>query len=112
MGKPVKGLYVFGDFCLNAGERLLRRQGVDIPLPPKVFDILLVLVENHGHVVDKERLMNEVWPDSFVEENNLNVYVSTSRKTLGEAPEGLKYIETLPKRGYPFAAGVTQVIAE
>jgi DNA-binding winged helix-turn-helix (wHTH) protein len=73
MSKQVNDLYEFGDFRLKVSERLLQRQGIDVPLPPKVFDILLVLVKNHGHVVDKERLMNEVWPDTFVEENNLKV---------------------------------------
>src|SRR5690242_13854468 len=110
MNRQSDKLYEFGDFRLNTSERLLQKQGVDIPLPPKVFDILLVLVENHGHVVDKEQLMNEVWPDTFVEENNLKVYISGLRKALGENPEGKKYIETLPKRGYRFAAGITRLV--
>lgn len=112
MSKQVNDLYEFGDFRLKVSERLLQRQGVDVPLPPKVFDILLVLVQNHGHVVDKERLMNEVWPDTFVEENNLKVYISTLRKTLGESAEGQKFIETLPKRGYRFATGITRLVDE
>jgi DNA-binding winged helix-turn-helix (wHTH) protein/TolB-like protein/Tfp pilus assembly protein PilF len=110
MNKQPDKLYEFGDFRLSVSERLLQRQGVDVPLPSKVFDILLVLVQNHGHVVDKERLMNEVWPDTFVEENNLKVYISSLRKALGENPEGQKYIETLPKRGYRFAAGITRLV--
>lgn len=110
MNRQSDKLYEFGDFRLNASERLLQKQGVDIPLPSKVFDILLVLVENHGHVVDKEQLMTQVWPDTFVEENNLKVYISGLRKALGENPEGKKYIETLPKRGYRFAAGITRLV--
>ncbi|MBI3653385.1 MAG: winged helix-turn-helix domain-containing protein [Acidobacteria bacterium] len=112
MSKPPDDLFVFGDFHLKANERLLQRRGVDVPLPPKVFDLLLVLVQNHGRVVDKEQLMNEVWPDTFVEENNLKVYISTLRKVLGESTEGQKYIETLPKRGYRFAADLTRLAAE
>jgi DNA-binding winged helix-turn-helix (wHTH) protein/TolB-like protein/Flp pilus assembly protein TadD len=109
MNKQSDKLYEFGDFRLNVSERLLQKQGIDVPLPSKVFDILLVLVQNHGHVVDKERLMNEVWPDTFVEENNLKVYISGLRKALGETPEGRKYIDTLPKRGYRFAAGIVRL---
>jgi DNA-binding winged helix-turn-helix (wHTH) protein/TolB-like protein/Tfp pilus assembly protein PilF len=110
MNRQYNKLYEFGDFRLNASERVLQRQGTDVPLPSKVFDILLVLVENHGHVVDKEQLMNEVWPDTFVEENNLKVYISSLRKALGENLAGQKYIETLPKRGYRFIAGITRLV--
>ena len=81
-----------------------------ITLPPKVFDTLIVLVENSGHVLSKEELMQQVWADSFVEENNLAQNISVLRKTLGETKD-VKFIETVPKRGYRFLAPV-QVIVE
>jgi DNA-binding winged helix-turn-helix (wHTH) protein/pimeloyl-ACP methyl ester carboxylesterase len=107
-GKQAIRFYAFGDFRLDAGERvLLGGRGV-VPLTPKAFDTLLVLVENSGHVIGKEELMRRVWPDSFVEENNLAQNISMLRKALGEEG-GQKYIETVPKRGYRFSAGVTEV---
>ncbi len=112
MSRPISHLYEFGEFRLNATERLLQRQGVEVPLPPKVFDLLLALVENHGHVVTKEQLLNQVWPDTFVEETNLKVYVSTLRKALDDSGEGAKFIETLTKRGYRFAAPVTEILPD
>ncbi len=92
-------LYQFGPFCLNAGERVLLRDGRLVPLPPKALSTLLVLVRNMGHVVEKEVLMAEVWPDEDVEEGNLAQHICTLRKALGENPN---YIETIPRRGYRF----------
>lgn len=100
---------MFGEFQISATERLLKRGGQNIPLPPKVFDLLLVLVTRPGQVVTKDELMNEVWPDTFVEETNIKVYVSTLRKALGENGDGAKFIETLPRRGYRFVSPVTQI---
>jgi pimeloyl-ACP methyl ester carboxylesterase/DNA-binding winged helix-turn-helix (wHTH) protein/class 3 adenylate cyclase len=85
------------------------RGGAPVPLTPKAFDTLLVLVENNGHVLSKEELIQKVWPDSFVEENNLAQNISILRKALGEAPAGLKFIETVSKRGYRFVADVREV---
>ena len=78
-----------------------------MPLTPKHFDVLRVLVQHSGHLVEKERLLKEVWPDSYVEEGALNRSVSVLRKALGESASGQKYIETVPKRGYRFVAPVT-----
>ncbi len=105
-------LYEFNEFRINVAERLLQRRGADVPLPPKVFDLLLALVERHGQVVTKDQLLSEVWPDTFVEETNLKVYVSTLRKVLSDGSEGATFIETLPKRGYRFAAPVTKVLPQ
>ena len=102
-GKP---LYEFGSFLLDAAECRLLREGESIPLPPKVFDLLVILVDNNGRIIEKEDLMNRLWPDSFVEENNLTVNISLLRKTLGDGLDGKKYIETIPKRGYRFVADV------
>jgi DNA-binding winged helix-turn-helix (wHTH) protein len=100
--------YEFGRFRLDATERVLRRDQDLVPLTPKVFDILLVLVERGGHVVEKDDLMKRVWPDTFVEEGNLTQSVSLLRKALGEAPGGPQFIETISRRGYRFVAEVRE----
>jgi Tol biopolymer transport system component/DNA-binding winged helix-turn-helix (wHTH) protein len=106
------GFYEFGDFRLDAAKRLLLREGVVVPLTPKAFDVLLLLVSRQGHVVSKEELMNRVWPDTIVEENNLNVNVSLLRKTLGEKPNDHQFIVTVPGLGYQFVAEVRSVGGE
>ena len=80
------------------------REGQPITLRAKIFDTLCVLVEAHGRLVDKDELINRVWPDAVVEEGNLAHNISALRKTLGEPATGQKYIETVPGRGYRFAA--------
>jgi Tol biopolymer transport system component/DNA-binding winged helix-turn-helix (wHTH) protein len=95
----------FGRFSLDLTEHRLLREGVQVPLTPRVFDLLTVLVENAGHLVEKERLLKEVWTDAFVEESNLTRAVSVLRKALGET-EAERFIETVPKRGYRFVAAV------
>jgi DNA-binding winged helix-turn-helix (wHTH) protein len=82
--------YEFGRFRLDATERVLLRGRELVPLTPKVFDILLALVEHGGHLVEKDDLMKMVWPDSFVEEGNLTQNVSLLRKALGLARTGLR----------------------
>jgi eukaryotic-like serine/threonine-protein kinase len=94
----------FGTFRLDGSRHLLYRDGRVISLPPKAADVLIVLVENHGEIVEKSELMRAVWPDTFVEEANLAVYISQLRKTLGE--NGEQYIETIPRRGYRFVGRV------
>ena len=84
------------------------RDGSALPLAPKAFDILLLLVQNSGHLVKRDTLMEAVWPDSFVEETNITVNISFLRKTLGAAGDGQPYIETVPRRGYRFNGGVTE----
>ena len=101
--------YEFGPFRLNARQHLLLRNGKVVPLPPKAIDLLVALVENGGKVLDKEELMKQVWPDSFVEEANLSHHVFRLRKALDEGGDANKYIETIPRRGYRFVAGVTEV---
>jgi len=109
MSRQVKQLYEFGPFCLDPAEHTLSRDGRPIPLRPKVFDLLLVLVENRGHLVDKEKLMSSVWTEQFVEEGNINKNISMLRQALGESDSGHKFIETVPKRGYRFVADVREV---
>ncbi|HEY1893229.1 MAG TPA: transcriptional regulator, partial [Chthoniobacterales bacterium] len=101
-------LYEFGDFRLDTAKRILRRlDGTTVPLTPRVFETLLYMVEHHDTVLDKERLMEAVWPDSIVEENNLSQNISTLRRIFGETPGSHSYIVTVPGRGYRFVAAVS-----
>lgn len=99
-------VYEFGDFRLDAGKRLLWRADEEVRLTPRVFETLLYLVEHHNTVLDKERLMEAVWPDSIVEENNLTQNISTLRRVFGETPGSRHYIVTVPGRGYRFVAKI------
>jgi TolB-like protein/Tfp pilus assembly protein PilF len=101
--------YEFGPFRVDARERQLLRAGELVPLTPKVFDILLVLVKNAGHILTKEEVMVQVWPDASVEEGNLARNISTLRSALGERRRKYQYIETIPWRGYRFVAPVKRV---
>jgi DNA-binding winged helix-turn-helix (wHTH) protein len=91
-------IYEFGDWRLDPAEHLLLRNGSPVPLGPKVFDTLVVLVENAGRLVTKDEFMKRVWPDSFVEDLALTQNISQLRKILGNGEEPV--IETVPKRGY------------
>ena len=108
MGSSDKRFYEFGPFRLDAAEHIVLRDGQIIPLTPKVFEILLVLVENSGHVVDKDELLQKVWSETFVEETNLTKNISILRKILSDGDAGKSFIETIPKRGYRFVAEVTK----
>lgn len=107
MSSSIRQLLRFGPFELDRAARTLRRDGGLVPLPPKAFDLLVVLLESHGAVVDKSTLMQRLWPDTFVEEGNLPVTVFALRKALGEPAD--QYIRTVPRRGYCFAEPVTVV---
>ncbi len=111
MSKPLQSreLYDFGAFRLDAAERALTKNGQVIPLTPKAFDTLVVLVRNSGHVVEKDELLKEVWPDTFVEEGVLAVNVAAIRKALSDGEEGRSYIETVPRRGYRFIGEVQAI---
>ncbi len=98
-------IFRFGTFELNAAERTLTHVGRAIQLAPRVFDTLHILVENHGRVLSKDRMLSEVWEGSFVEENNLAQNISLLRKILG-GKDGKKFIETVPKFGYRFVEKV------
>jgi len=107
-----KNLYQFGPFELDPAERLLVFNRRAVPVTPKAFDMLVFLVERSGHLCQKDELMKALWPDSFVEEGNLSVTVSSLRKVLGDDRGQQRYIETVSKRGYRFAAAVNHVIQE
>ena len=109
MSLQTNHFYAFGPFRLDSERRVLVRNGVPVPLGPKVAETLLVLVESAGHLVDKDDLMRRVWPDAFVEEGNLNKNIFVLRKLLGEWDGNREYIETVPKRGYRFVAPVEEV---
>ncbi len=100
-------IYEFGAFRLDATHRVLLTDGQPVAIPPKELDTLLVLVESHGLLVEKQQLMDRVWPGVFVEEGNLSRHISYLRNRLGDSANGSKYVETVPKRGYRFVAPVT-----
>jgi TolB-like protein len=103
MSAPAKRFYEFGPFRLDVTERMLTREGRPVALTLKAFDTLLLLVENCGHLVEKEKLLDTVWRDSFVNEGVLSVNIFYLPKALGE-----EWIETVPRRGYRFVAPVTE----
>src|SRR5438034_10530294 len=102
MTGQTQSVYEFGVFRLNSASRVLQRQGDVVPLKPKVFDTLLVLVQAGGQLLTKEQLMGAVWPDTAVEENNLTQNISALRRVFGEQPDKHRYIVTVPGRGYRF----------
>src|ERR687895_177053 len=100
-------VYIFGPFVADTREGLLLRDGRPVPLTPKAFETLVALVERSGHCLAKDELMRRVWPDSFVEENNLSQNISQLRRALQtEGEDAARYIETVPRRGYRFNATV------
>ena len=101
----INGICEFGEFRLDAQTRILRRGQDLVPLTPKAFEVLLVLIEKSGQVVAKDELMKAVWPDSFVEESNLTQTVFMLRKALGEIRDQ-PYVLTVPGRGYRFVANI------
>jgi pimeloyl-ACP methyl ester carboxylesterase/DNA-binding winged helix-turn-helix (wHTH) protein/class 3 adenylate cyclase len=107
-----KRFYLFGVFRIDVTERVLFGEKGPIPLTPKAFDTLLFLVENNNHTLGKQELIETIWPDSFVEENNLAQNISILRKALGQTADGQDYIQTVPKRGYRFAAAVKEEFEE
>lgn len=104
-----KHIYIFGPYHLDTVEHLLTLNEQIVPLPPKVIDTLSILVENRGRVISKDELMQSLWPDTFVEESNLTQNISQIRRALSDGSPEIKYIETIPKRGYRFTVDVQTV---
>ena len=102
-------IYEFGPFRVDPRKRLLLHNGNQVRLPAKAFEILLVLLEGEGRLVEKDELMRRVWPDAVVEENNLTVNMSALRRSLTESPGEHRYVVTVPGRGYQFVADVRQL---
>ena len=109
MATEIKQLYEFGPFRLDPDKLLLLRDDRPVPLPPKAFETLLVLVQHSETVVLKDDLMKSVWPDTFVEESNLAQNIFVLRKTLAETVGDHRYIVTVPGRGYRFTEKVRLV---
>jgi TolB-like protein/DNA-binding winged helix-turn-helix (wHTH) protein/Tfp pilus assembly protein PilF len=106
---PVQKLYEFEDFRFDAEHLMLYRRGESIPLAPKAAETLLVFIERRGQILSKEELIEQIWPDAFVEESNLFLYLFVLRKTLGKQKDGTPYLETLRRRGYRFNGSVQLV---
>ena len=103
-GLETRPCYEFGAFVLDTIQHALLKQGTPVPLTPKTYDTLLILVQNNGRMLSKEELMQALWPDSYVEESNLTQQVSMIRKALGESASEPRYIVTVPGCGYRFGA--------
>ena len=106
MSDQPQRFFEFDNFLVDSQQRMVLRDGVPLDLTPKVFDILLELIESSGRVLEKKELMEHVWPDSFVEESNLTQHISTLRKKLGQEQSQQRYILTVPGRGYRFVMPV------
>src|ERR1700730_1564534 len=108
----MKGVYEIGEFRLDTVERSIESAGRPVSLAPKALDVLIVLVENRGRIVERGDLMRKVWPDTFVEDNDLAFNLSVLRKLFGDSGPSPHYIETVPKRGYRFVAEVREAVLE
>src|SRR5262245_34527204 len=103
--------YRFHELTLDLDQKKVMRGESPLALPPKVFDTLLILIENRGHLVTKEALMASLWPDTFVEEGNLTFNIKELRRLLGDDARKPRFIETMPRRGYCFIAPVEEWIS-
>jgi DNA-binding winged helix-turn-helix (wHTH) protein/Tol biopolymer transport system component len=112
MSGQTRHFYDFSGYRLDPAARVLLRSGETVPVPPKAFDLLLVLVQNQTRVVEKDELLQAVWPDSFVEEGNLSQNVFVLRKALRETETGERHIITVSGRGYRFGSAVAEVFEE
>ena len=108
---PGSRTFRFGDFSLVSGERQLLREGVEIVLRPKAFEILLCLLERHGHLITKNELLDRVWPETCVSESVLNHCISEIRKALEDDPRNPRYLKTVPRSGYKFMHAAEEVIS-
>src|SRR5215212_2967016 len=110
MSPRVRQCYRFGLYRLDATDRLLYRDAALIALPPRVFDMLHLLVTHHGQVLSKDEMLKQLWPDTFVEDGSVAQYISLIRKALGE--DGGRWVQNLPRRGYRFTAPVEETQEE
>ena len=112
MSWRINHFYRFGEFTIDADQKVLLREGKALLLAPKVVETLLTLVQNGGRILEKQELMARLWPDTFVEESNLTYTIVQLRKALGDDARHPRYIETVPKRGYRFIADVEEVLSD
>src|SRR6266576_3299615 len=106
MSLAINHFHRFGEFTIDGDQKVLLRNDSPLPLAPKVFDTLLILVDNGGRIVEKKELMNRLWPDTFVEESNLTFNIQQLRKALGDNARHPRFVETVARRGYRFIAQV------
>lgn len=102
-------IFAFGEFRLDVKERRIWRGHALVTLPPKTFDLLVIMVKDAGRLLDKDYLIRSVWPDSYVQDANLSVHVANIRKALGRTAEAIPFIETVPKAGYRFVVPVSRL---
>ena len=112
MSYLIKHLYEFGEYRLDPHEKILRRGERVVEVTPKVFELLTLLVENHGRLLGKEELMDRLWADTFVEESNLTFHIRQLRKTLGDDAHQPRFVKTVRQHGYRFIAEVRKIAAE
>ncbi|MFV3131943.1 winged helix-turn-helix domain-containing protein [Niveispirillum sp. KHB5.9] len=105
-GRRLQKSFTFGSFTLHPGRLLLLKAGIPVRIGGRAFDLLTALVERPGELVSKRELLSRVWPDTFVEEENLKVNMAGLRRILGDCPEAPRYIATVVGRGYQFVASV------
>ena len=112
MSLTLRHLYKFDSFIVDVDERVLLRNGRMVPLTPKVFETLLLLVKNQGSIVTKEKMLTTLWPNVFVEESNITFNIRMLRKALGDTKQSSVYIETIPRRGYRFKTQVRELLED
>jgi|SRR5436853_695230 len=110
MSNRQKLYFEFGPFQLDSSERVLLRNGEPVAMTQKAFETLLVLVQNSGRLLQKDEMLDTIWPNTFVEECTLFQNIFALRKVLGETAGKHRYIETVPRRGYRFIARVSQTV--
>ena len=110
MSLAEKEFYRFGEFTVDGVQKVLLHKSKPVALAPKVFDTLLILVGSSGKIVEKEELMNRLWPDTFVEESNLTFNIKQLRKALGDSARQPRFVETVARRGYRFIANLDEPI--
>src|SRR6185369_8329600 len=112
MSLSINHFYRFGKFTLDTDQRVLLHEQKPVALPPKIFETLIILVENNGRIVEREELMTRLWPDTFVEEANVSFNVQQLRKFLGDNARNPLYIQTIARRGYRFIADVEEILTD
>src|SRR4030095_12745513 len=112
MSSLTNQLYRFGDFTLDLDQRVLSRAARPVPLTPKVFDTLQILVEYRGRIVEKDELMRRLWPDTFVEGANITHNIQQQKKFLNECARNPRYVGTVARRGYRFIADIETLPSE
>jgi DNA-binding winged helix-turn-helix (wHTH) protein len=108
MSLAIGHCYQFGEFTVDCDQKVLLRNGSPLPLAPKVFDTLFILISNNGRLVEKDELIKQLWPNTFVEESNLTFNIQQVRKILGDNAREPRFIETVARRGYRFIAHVQE----